>query len=281
MKNYVIVTGASSGIGEAIAKDLCVNGFTVFACARKTEDLARLSGAGKGIIPVQLDVTNEEQVHRAVNLISDRMNDEAGTFHLINNAGIVSPGPLESIPLNELRQQFEVNVFGLLGVTQAFLPLIKKSKGRIIMMSSVSGSLVTPFLGAYCSSKFALEAIADALRMELHGTGVKVLVVQPGPVATPIWEKNISRKNEIIAALSEETKNEYESRISNFIENTRKELSSALPVESVTKVVRELLLNPKPEARRRVLPPILKFLMPLVLALPESIRDVQLQKKYM
>ena len=195
MKEAVLVTGASTGIGYATSALLAREGFTVFAGVRSGGDHERLS-AIPGIAPLQLDVTDAEAIRDAAHIVHENGSPLRA---VVNNAGIVVPGPLEFLPIDELRRQFEVNFFGALAVTQAFLPMLRAAKGRIVFMSSVSGQIATAFVGAYSSSKFALEAASDALRMELRSSGVGVSVVQPGNVNTPIWRKGRSGKDELLA----------------------------------------------------------------------------------
>lgn len=187
----VLITGASTGIGKASAIEMRGRGWRVFATVRRLHDVVTLSKLGRGLIePLMMDVTDEESVTRAMQTIRER----AGRLDaLVNNAGIVVPGPLELLSADDLRHQFEVNVIGLHRVTRAALPMLRESRGRIVNISSVAGEEVIPFNGAYAASKHALEALSDALRMELHGI-VKVIVLQPGAVITPIWKKALSAK---------------------------------------------------------------------------------------
>lgn len=185
----IFITGASTGIGRACALDLDRRGFAVFATYRRSEDRdALVTASSDTLVPLYLDVRDPESIASAVATIRDGAG-EAGLYGLVNNAGIVRPGPLEAIDLDDLRLQLEVNVTGQLAVTQACLPLLRQAQGRIVMMGSVGGINVLPFAGAYSASKFALEAITDALRMELRPWGIHVSIVQPGSIATPIWTK--------------------------------------------------------------------------------------------
>ena len=185
----VLVTGASTGIGRATALEMKKRGWRVFATVRRQADVVDLTKVGRGMIePLIMDVTDQAQVERAFDLIAER----AGRLDaLVNNAGIAIAGPLERIPPEKLATQFEVNVLGVHRVTQAALPMLRASQGRIVMMSSIAGEETYPFYGPYSASKHALEAYSDALRLELHGM-VKVVVVQPGTVSTPIWAKGTS-----------------------------------------------------------------------------------------
>lgn len=187
----VLITGASSGIGEATAIHLSQNGFRVFAGVRNFSDGERLKRHAKGIIhPVLLDVTQKDSIAFAYNSIKETVGKN-GLAGLINNAGIAIAGPIECIPIEEIRRQMEVNVIGQISVTQTFLPLLKMNKGKIVNIGSVSGRMTIPFLSPYSISKFAMEAFTDALRMELRQFGISVSIIETGNVATPIWKKSI------------------------------------------------------------------------------------------
>src|SRR2546427_671557 len=182
----VVVTGASSGIGAAIARDLAARGFRVFGTVRREQDGAPLEAAH--VVPVLMDVTDTASVARARDEVT-RALAGAPLAALVNNAGIPSAGPLELVPLDQLRHVLEVNLVGAVAVTQAFLPLLKAARGRIVNISSAAGRGCLPFLGPYAASKFALEGASDSLRRELLPFGVRVIVVQPGSVQSRIWEK--------------------------------------------------------------------------------------------
>lgn len=197
----VVITGAATGIGAACANRLAHTGFHVFAGVRKTEDGAALQQAiGDQVTPLLLDVTNGEQIAAAQAAVTT-MVGERGLAGLVNNAGIAVGGPLEFMPLDEFHRQMEVNVYGALAVTQAFLPLLRQAKGRIINMSSIAGLAASPFLGPYAASKFALEALSDALRLELHPWEIEVVLIEPGNIATPIWQKGLAFADQLEAKL--------------------------------------------------------------------------------
>ena len=198
----VVVTGASTGIGRATALYLAARGWQVFAGVRKPEDgeaLAASAGgsggeeapAGTRIIPLPLDVTDPEQVEAAVRTVASG-SSETGLAGIVNNAGIAVTGPMEFLPIGDLREQFEVNVLAQVAVTQAFLPMIRQSGGRLVFVGSVSGLVSSRMLGAYAASKFAMEAVVDAFRRELHPWRIRVSLVEPGRVVTPIWQKSVA-----------------------------------------------------------------------------------------
>ena len=181
----VLVTGANSGIGLACAEYLAANGFHVYAGARDTETLNELS-KNSNITAVKLDVTSESDVIGVKKIIEER---GTGLFGLVNNAGITKAGALMDVSVEDMRAQFEVNLFGVHQITRALFPFILQAKGRIVMMSSDSGFFATPFVGPYCSSKFALEGYSDSLRREITPYGVKVIIIEPGRIVTAIWDK--------------------------------------------------------------------------------------------
>jgi NAD(P)-dependent dehydrogenase (short-subunit alcohol dehydrogenase family) len=187
---HVVVTGASTGIGAACALHLDCLGFSVFAGVRRTVDAEALRQRSSARLEtIVIDVTDAISIDAARKVVDDAVGAD-GLAGLVNNAGIAVAGPLEFLPLNDLRQQFEVNVIGQIAVTQAFLPLIRRARGRIVNMGSIGGRWATPFVGAYSASKFALEALTDALRVELSHSGIEVSIIEPGNISTPIWQKS-------------------------------------------------------------------------------------------
>jgi NAD(P)-dependent dehydrogenase (short-subunit alcohol dehydrogenase family) len=192
----VVVTGASTGIGWGCAKVLTQKGFHVFGSVRKSADADRLVREfGSSLTPLLFDVTDAPAVASAATVVREKLAG-ATLAGLVNNAGIANPGPLLHIPIDAFRQQLEVNVTGQLIVTQAFAPLLGASPdtrtgrpGRIAMMSSVGGKVGMPFVGPYNTSKFALEGLSESLRRELMLYGVDVIIIAPGAIATPIWDK--------------------------------------------------------------------------------------------
>ncbi len=185
---YILLTGASTGIGKAIAEILAQNNFKVFATVRKQEDGENLKKISDNIIPVIMDVTDHASIIKAKEIVKNDLGNNK-LYSIINNAGIAVGGAIEKLPINELRKQFEVNLFGLLDTTQQFFEFLDPDNAKIINMSSIGGRIAQPLVGAYSASKHALEALSDALRRELLSTNIDVIVVQPGMIATPIWDK--------------------------------------------------------------------------------------------
>jgi NAD(P)-dependent dehydrogenase (short-subunit alcohol dehydrogenase family) len=197
-----LLTGASSGIGRATAERLSAAGWRVLAGARREEDLQALA-ALPGVEPLRLDVTDETQIAAAAEHAGERLDA------LVNNAGIAVAGPIEALPVETWRRQLEVNVIGQVAVTRALLPALLRSRGRIVNMSSISGRSAAPLLGPYAASKFALEAVNDALRRELRAEGVEVVAIEPGGFATPIWRKSLAEADALLGELGADQQRRY------------------------------------------------------------------------
>jgi NAD(P)-dependent dehydrogenase (short-subunit alcohol dehydrogenase family) len=231
-----VVTGASSGIGQACALDLASAGWRVLAGVRCAGD------APEGTEEVLLDVTDGEQIRAAAGLV-DELDG------LVNNAGIAIAAPLEFVPPEELRHQLEVNLVGQVAVTQAFLPALRRARGRIVFMGSIAGKSALPFLSPYAASKHALEAVADSLRLELRPFGIHVSIVEPGSIKTPIWTRSAQRADELIAASDGQVNELYGERIAAFRRLALKRGAGGAPVENVAKVVLEALTAERPHTR--------------------------------
>ncbi len=245
----VVITGASTGIGRACALRLDRMGWHVFAGVRKPSDGEALRAkASERLTPVEIDVTDEASIARAAEQAVEATGDE-GLGGLVNNAGISVAGPLEFLPLDELRRQLEVNVTGQVAVTQAFMPLIRQGNGRVVFMGSISGRLATPFLGPYAASKFALEAIADALRMELRPWGIQVSIVEPGSIATPIWDKGQAAADELEQRISPRARELYDPAIAAVRQAARDAAARGVPPGRVAKAVAHALTARRPKTR--------------------------------
>lgn len=248
-KQSVVITGASTGIGWATAKVLLGKGFRVFGTVRKPGDAERLSAEfGSGFVPLLADVTDEAAVRRAAGHVGEMLGRQrlAG---LVNNAGIVVGGTLLHLEPAEVRRQLEVNLIGPLMVTQAFAPLLGSDPertgqpGRIVQVSSVSGKMGIPFVGAYSASKFALEGMSESLRRELMLYGIDVIVVAPGPVVTPIWQKGEE------ADYSRYDETDYAPIIQRFRAFFAEEAKKGLPAEELGRVIHHALTVNKPKVR--------------------------------
>ena len=240
----VVVTGASSGIGEATARALAQAGFDVLAGVRSEADAEQAGDLHARVEPVTVDVTDEQTVGELAERVGDR--PLAG---LVNNAGISVSGPLEFVPLDEWRRQLEVNVLGQVAVTQALLPAIRRARGRIVNVSSVGGRVAVPLLGPYNASKFALEGISDSLRRELRPLGVHVAVVEPGAIATRIWEKGTAAADETLAAAPPQAEEVYGPTIEAVRAQARQAAERAIPPEEVARAVEHALTAAKPRIR--------------------------------
>ena len=244
----VVVTGASSGIGQACALWLARRGWRVFAAVRREaagETLRRKHG---NITPLILDITDEAQIEAAVAQVGKAVG-MAGLQGLVNNAGIAVAAPLEFIPIDELRKQLEVNVIAQLAVTQAFLPLLRQGHGRIVNMSSVGGRSVVPMLGPYSASKYALEALSDALRMELMPDGIHVAIIEPASIKTPIWDKSLAAGDEMERKMSPKAQEVYGAPIANIRRLAVASNRSGVPPARVAKAVAHALTAKRPKVR--------------------------------
>ena len=203
---------------------------------------------GPSLTPITLDVTDERSITRSVEAVQ-RVVGEGGLGGLVNNAGIVIGSPLEVIPLSQLRKQLEVNVIGQIAVTQAFLPLLRRGRGRIVNMGSIAGRGTIPLLGPYSASKYALEALTDALRMELQPWGIQVSIIEPGAIATPIWEKSAKEAEGLEASASEEAKALYGEAVVRIRDAIAQASQRAIAPEAVVRVVHHALTASRPHTR--------------------------------
>lgn len=248
----VVITGASTGIGAACALHLDRLGFAVFAGIRKSEDgVALQEAASDRLVPLELDVTDLATIQKSQAVVSEATK-ERGLFGLINNAGIAVVGPLEAVPISDLRQQLEVNVIGQVAVTQTFLPLVRQARGRIVNMGSIAGLSTMPLMGPYSASKFALEAITDALRLEVQQWGIHVSIIEPGAIATPIWNKSAIEAAEREAATGTELRTLYQPIVAAVRKVVGEASKRAISPDAVAKVVVDALTVSTPKTRYRV-----------------------------
>jgi NAD(P)-dependent dehydrogenase (short-subunit alcohol dehydrogenase family) len=244
----VVITGTSTGIGRACALHLDAAGFEVFATVRREEDADRLRAERPRIHTLVVDVTDEDGVRAAAREVDGVVGDR-GLAGLVNNAGTSVAGPLEFLPLDELRRQLEVNLVAHVGVTQAFLPAIRRARGRILNITSVGGRIVNPFMGPYHASKWGLEAVTDAQRKELRPWGIRVIAIEPGSIDTEIWKKGIAQGEELAAALPEEGKRLYGDKIPKAMQFGQRVADHGQPAESVAKAVERALTAKRPRSR--------------------------------
>jgi NAD(P)-dependent dehydrogenase (short-subunit alcohol dehydrogenase family) len=243
----VLITGASTGIGEATALRLQKAGFRVFAGVRKPEDGDRLRSAGVTVVQ-PFDVTKQEDIDAALRTVEQELNGSP-LRGIVNNAGIGIGGPLEALDLDDFRRTIEVNTTSQLAVTKAFLPLLRKSKGRIVNMASIGGRVAQPFAGPYVASKFALEAVTDVLRCELLEWGVDVIAIEPGTIATPIWEKSSQEAEKVLAKLTPEQRELYGKRLAKMSKVLERQNKRGARPEKVAEAVEKALTASRPRTR--------------------------------
>lgn len=244
----IVLTGASTGIGEACALHFDKKGYRVFAGVRNEADGRKLkANASDRLTPVLLDVTDQQSIDAAAHSIG-RIEISA----LINNAGIAVSGPIEMVPLDLFRRQFEVNVIGTVAVTQAFLPLLRQGRGRIVNIGSIAGRSALPLMGPYGASKCALEAITDALRMEVLQWGIGVSIVEPAAVHTPIWNKSLATAQELMKQAPEHLMDLYRPLIENMEKAAAQAARTAIPVAEVVKAVDHAVTAARPKTRYAV-----------------------------
>jgi NAD(P)-dependent dehydrogenase (short-subunit alcohol dehydrogenase family) len=243
-----LITGASTGIGRATTLRLAGAGWTVFAGVRDSAAGESLVGDAPGgrVIPLTLDVTDAVQIDQARERV-ERETGPAGLDALVNNAGIGIGGPLELVPQEDLRRQFDVNVFAQMAVTQALLPALRTAHGRLVFVSSIGGRVAMAFTAPYAASKHALEAFGDALRVELRTSNVRVALIEPGSVATPIWEKTreLEEKLTIPASLQAEY-GHVPAAMKKTIESTA---ARGVPAEQVAETIEGALTAKRMKAR--------------------------------
>jgi NAD(P)-dependent dehydrogenase (short-subunit alcohol dehydrogenase family) len=244
----VLVTGASSGIGHATAARLAEGDFEVFAAVRADADRAAVERRLPGVKAVQLDVTDAGSIARCVAEMGETLG-ERGLDGLVNNAGAPFPGPLEVLPLDDFRAQLEVNLTGQLAVTQAFLPALRRSEGRIVFVSSLGGRVALPFAGAYHASKFGLEAVGESLRQELRGSGVRVCLIEPGVADSEIWGKAADRSGRLAGTLEGEAAEHYAEELRAFERRLADAPERAMDADAVAKAIEGALTSSRPRFR--------------------------------
>ncbi|HKH41095.1 MAG TPA: SDR family oxidoreductase [Solirubrobacterales bacterium] len=245
----VVVTGASTGIGRATALLLDREGYRVFAGIRKEADARELAKDGSDrLTPITLDVTDAEQIDSARQQVTDAVGDE-GLVGLVNNAGVGGGGPIEFMPLDELRRTLEINLIGQVAVTQAFIPLMRKAKGTIVFIASIGGRVASPFMSPYNTSKFGIEALGESLRHELRPWEIDVVVVEPGSIDTDIWAKGNEQIRERLEELQEDARRLYGRQLARFAEGINETASRGIPPEKVAEVIHKSIASDNPRHR--------------------------------
>lgn len=275
MTKTVLITGASTGIGEACALHLDALGHRVYAGVRKEEDAERLrTSASDRLVPIFLDVTDEAQIEAAAKTVNEEVGSLSG---VVNNAGIDRGGPLEYLAIQEWRDQLEVNVVAQVAVTKAMLPLLRKDRGRVVFIGSIGGRVGSPLMGPYNASKFALEGIGEALRHELHPWGLHVAVVEPGAIKTPIWAKADETINRLKRELPPEALERYEAHISAFEKGLADTERRGVGPERVAKAVEHALFARRPRDRYLVGPDA-QAMGNLARVLPDRAKDALVRR---
>ena len=239
----VLITGAARGIGRATAAALAAKGWDVLGGVRRPEDGVALAAGDSRIRPVVLDITSAEHLAALPQALPERLDA------LVNNAGIAVTGPLEGLPLDVLRHQLEVNLVGQVGVTQAALPALRAARGRIVFVSSLSGRVAQPLFGACNASKFALEGMADALRLEVHPWGIRVALVEPAQTDTDMWRNATEQFDRDLAEVSEESRRLYAPHIAAARKLIPRSQKMASPVAGVVGAIEKALTSSRPRAR--------------------------------
>jgi NAD(P)-dependent dehydrogenase (short-subunit alcohol dehydrogenase family) len=274
----MVITGASTGIGAASALALDRAGWRVFAGVRRAEDGAALrQQASDRLTPVELDVADAASIAAATATVSAALGD-AGLDGLVNNAGISVAAPLEFVPVAELRRQLDVNVVAQVAVTQAFLPLLRRARGRIVNMGSMSGVMALPFLGPYAASKFAMEALTDSQRVELRPWGIEVIIIEPGGIATPIWEKSLAAADRLMEGMPQQLFDYYGPAIKGMRRLVQRTSETGLPVRLVADAVTHALTARQPKTRYRVAKGSW-MTRHVITQLPDRMRDRQIARR--
>jgi NAD(P)-dependent dehydrogenase (short-subunit alcohol dehydrogenase family) len=255
-KGAVVITGAATGIGEMTALHLDKLGYRVFAgvyfdAYEKKGGEQLKAKASDRLSTVPLDVTDRQSIASAAKTVTDEVGEE-GVVGLVNVHGIDIPGPLEFFPIDLLRRHFEVNVIGTMAVTQAFLPLLRKGKGRVINFGSMNGKMIFPLEAAYCASKAALEAMTDSLRMELRPAGIPVSVIEPGFIGTEMLSKSLDAWDKLEKTLPQEAHDRYGPFIDKAMKRIDRVKNMGSPPEGVAKLVAKALKAKTPKRRYRI-----------------------------
>jgi short-subunit dehydrogenase len=262
----VVITGVSTGIGYSSAKILCGSGYRVFGSVRKQEDAEKVTSEfGANFTPLIFDVTDSKGIQENAEIVKSELLPGEALAGLVNNAGVAMGGPINLIDTDVFRQQFEVNFFGLIEVTKTFLPMLGAVKnsmqqGKIINISSISGRRAHPFVAPYTASKFAVEAFSDALRREMLLYGVDVILIEPGPIKTAIWDKVPDLDD------NEFTGSDYEHSLRKFYKMFIEMGKKGFDADIIGNRVKEILQDPSPKTRHVITPNrFINFTLPGIL----------------
>jgi NAD(P)-dependent dehydrogenase (short-subunit alcohol dehydrogenase family) len=267
----VVVTGATTGIGAAVTDELADLGYRVYAGVRGDDGMAAVhKRSNRRVTPILMDVSSDASIATAAKEIGEDIG-EAGLVGLVNNAGIAVGGPLELLPIGDMRTQLNVNVIGALAVTQAFLPWLRRGRGRIVNVGSTSGRVAAPFAGPYAASKFALRALNDALRVELRPWRLPVCLIEVGPVATDIWDKSLNELDRRWDGMSPAQRRLYSTLFQAIRKSAEQRGKAGIPVEEVVNAIVHAMSSPKP--RSRYIVGNIARQIAIVSLLPDRVRD--------
>jgi NAD(P)-dependent dehydrogenase (short-subunit alcohol dehydrogenase family) len=243
-----LITGCSTGIGRATALRLDASGWSVYAGVRRQEDADSLAAAGsERLTPLIIDVTDQGSIAAAAERVE--AESAAGLGALVNNAGVAYTGPLEFVPLDELRNQLEVNVTGHVAITQALIPALRRARGRIVNITSIGGIVATPFFGPYNASKYALEAISECLRVELRPWGIETIAIEPGSISTEIWSSGLEQFDRTEERMPAEAQTLYGKAIKGLRRAARETGERGIPADHAAAVIEKALVVSRPRAR--------------------------------
>ena len=241
----IYITGASSGIGRATAVTMAGAGWQVFAGVRTQQAADSLRAEHGSILPVHVDITQQSSIDAVAKVVAKEVGDH-GLDVLFNNAGVPATGPAEFIAVQQFRDVFEVNLFGHIAVTQSVLPLVRKARGRVLFTSSTTGKFAPPFMSPYAASKHAIEGLVDAWRHELRPLGVDVILIEPGGIATPIWDKALDPE---LQDFGPEAEAVYGAGMAWAMEQGQTGLKLAIPAEKAAAIVRKAIEAKRPKIR--------------------------------
>ncbi len=266
-KKLAIITGCDSGIGFGLCKLMALNGFSVAASYLEHDPFP----SKKNIFSCKMDIRKEKEIDNFTVFVKEYCNNGYSLDCLINNAGVALGGPIENLPMKIFRENFEVNFFGLVSLTKKLIPLLIQSSGRILIIGSMAGRIALPFLSPYVSTKFALEGFSDSLRRELLPFGIKTVLIEPGGIATPIWNKSKKQDKSFVDK-------KYEKSLNIFIEKFIESGNSGMDVEKAAKHILKIINKKNPKGRYIVAENRFTTFLPLLI--PRRILDKLFLKNF-
>jgi NAD(P)-dependent dehydrogenase (short-subunit alcohol dehydrogenase family) len=274
----IFITGTNSGIGLATARRFDILGWRVIAGVLPSDDTSELrANLSDNAYIIDIDITQAGDISKARQTIGKIIGDD-GLHGLVNNAGIAVTGPIEALPMEAIRQQFEVNFFGHVAMTQALLPAIRQAKGRIVNITSILGRVTVPFSAPYCASKYAMEAYSDSLRMELMPDGIEVIIIEPTIIGTNIWTKQQTWQDEMMSELPPQQQAKYENRLKILRTTTDEQASLGESPDIIADTIQHAMTSKRPKARYTVGREANAFLF-LAKSMPSRWRDQILMRR--